>query len=104
MEKDFANIKQQLESNKELKIELDMQEVKNELISGDESLPKKKFYSFLSKNYELINYNQLPDFMRFNVFIQTGYRPQLPFLHTLKSIFHYHNGLFSPSLFFIILI
>ena len=62
------------------------------------------FLSLLKRDYKLLKYEEIPDFMKFNLFIRTGYRPNLSLKQTISSFFHMHNGSFTTKKYFFLLI
>jgi hypothetical protein len=57
---------------------------------------KKGCCSLCAQNYELKSYFQLPEWLRHNPSIVSGYRVDLSLADAFRSLFHVHNG--SPLL------
>lgn len=57
-----------------------------------EARPLKKSGSFLSRDYDLLHWNHLPEMFKHNPWILNHYRPHLDSWTAFKSIFHLHNG------------
>ncbi|XP_024521850.1 heptahelical transmembrane protein ADIPOR1 [Selaginella moellendorffii] len=52
---------------------------------------KKKIWVTIKEQYELVEYQALPDYLRDNEYILKYYRADWPLKHTLLSIFSVHN-------------
>ena len=58
----------------------------------EETQSLRKSGSFLSRDYDLLHFNHIPEIFKHNPFILSHYRPHLDSWTAFKSIFHLHNG------------
>lgn len=68
-------------------------ESKNQLVIMEEEpeISKSKKIKGEKKEYKLMSYDELPEYMKENEYIRDHYRAEWPMKHALLSLFSWHN-------------
>lgn len=61
----------------------------------DRNAHNAKHFRGCGKDYPLHPFENVPEYLKHNEYIVNGYRVDIGFVRSLKSLFHWHNGMFK---------